>query len=108
MKTRNNPYSASFSADEIENMPQTTTVFNQEALDFHKHTWVQEGYELIDTCAHCPRYGIPIPFGKMLVKGENGYELIDELRPELDTKRASKALQAKEAKKAEDEAKKTK
>lgn len=99
---RYNGDGSSWTPEEVAELPSTETVFTPVKMEFDNHIWTQEGYEIIDGCATCPRYGVPIPAGTMLVKGEDGlYALIDETRPELDDKRASKELADKEAKKAE-------
>lgn len=65
--------------EEIEALPATDTVFEAPKMKFSDHTWVQEGYQIIDTCPACPRYGVPIPYGQMLIKDEKGYRLVDEI-----------------------------
>lgn len=73
--------------EEVATLPSTETVFDVPKIDFSNHIWEQQGYELIDNCAGCPRYGVPIPYGMMLTKENGVYKLIDETRPELDHKR---------------------
>ena len=63
-----------------ENIPQTQQVFNPPRLNFQGHTWIQQGYEIIDSCPSCPRQGVPIPSGKMLIRERGEYKLIDEAR----------------------------
>lgn len=71
-----------FDMNDIQTWPQTTAVFNAPRLDFNKHEWIQQGYEVIDNCRSgmCVKVGIPIPFGKMLVKKGGRYELVNEMR----------------------------
>lgn len=64
--------------EKVENWPQTEQVFELPKVDFQKHKWVQKGYEIIDSCDGCLRQGIPIPYGKMLVKEGGKYKIIDE------------------------------
>lgn len=73
------PHSTSYTKEELAALPQTTMVFKQPEMVFDQHTWVQQGYFVIDMCAGCPRRGIPIPAGKTLVKEGGKYKLIDEL-----------------------------
>lgn len=66
--------------------PQTDTVFIPPDLDLNGHKWLQQGYDIIDQCATCPRYGIAVP-GMLLVLEKGRYKLVDESRPELAEKR---------------------
>ena len=76
--------SEGYSEDEIENLPQTDTVFDRPKLEFDHHEWVQEGYMVRDVCnpggISCENVGIPIPSGKLLVKTDGRYDLVDERR----------------------------
>lgn len=65
--------------EDTSSWPQTTQVFDKPSIDFQKHEWVQQGYEIIDSCPTCPRQGISIPYGKMLVRAEGKYKLVDEI-----------------------------
>lgn len=64
---------------EVKDWPKTEQVFELPNIDFQKHQWIQEGYFLIDSCGPCPRQGVPIPYGKVLVREEGKYNLIDEV-----------------------------
>jgi hypothetical protein len=66
-----------YSDEELEALPQTTTVFDVPQLKIDDHIWVQQGNHIIEQC-HDHR-GIPIPAGTMLVKGLEGYKLVDEV-----------------------------
>lgn len=72
-------YKPTYHEIDDENLPQTTQIFDAPEFEFNKHHWVQQGYELIDMCPNCPRQGVPIPFGKMLVKEKGVYKLVDEV-----------------------------
>jgi hypothetical protein len=65
---------------DVNNWPRTEQVFNAPKLDFDNHQWIQMGYEIIDNCPNCPKQGIAIPSGKMLVKKDGRYDIIDEPR----------------------------
>lgn len=73
-----------YTPEELAVMPQTTTVFNRPALQFDSHEWQQQGYMVQDVCspstADCHTVGIPIPSGKMLIKKDGGYDLVNEQR----------------------------
>lgn len=73
-----------YTEEEVAAMPQTTTVFDRPALEFDRHDWVQQGYMLTDNCSPkstaCEPVGIPIPSGKLLVRKDGHYDLIDESR----------------------------
>lgn len=64
---------------ELETLPQTETIFDQPALDFNSHTWVQQGYTIVDTCGTHPSQGIAIPSGMLLTRKDGVYSLVDEL-----------------------------
>lgn len=64
---------------DTSNWPKTEQVFDLPKLDFQNHQWVQRGYEIIDSCQNCPKQGIPIPVGKMLVRKDGRYDIIDEM-----------------------------
>lgn len=74
----------SFTEDELAALPSTSTVFDRPALEFDTHSWLQEGYIVRDVCspatAACEPVGIPIPSGKLLVKQDGRYDLVDEVR----------------------------
>jgi hypothetical protein len=74
----------SFTEEELAALPSTSTVFNQPSLDVDSHDWVQQGYMITDTCSPktsaCQPVGIPIPSGKLLIKKDGRYDLIDETR----------------------------
>lgn len=72
------PDLTTYTPEELEVLPQTTTVFDQPLLDFDKHTWVQQGYMIYDKCGTCMEQGIPIPSGKTLIKTGGHYDLVDE------------------------------
>lgn len=65
-------------------LPQTSTVFDRPALEFDSHDWQQQGYTLHDMCsprtAACQEIGVPIPSGKLLVRKDGKYDLVDEQR----------------------------
>lgn len=65
-------------------LPQTQTVFDRPALEFDAHEWQQQGYTLHDVCSPrttaCQEVGLSIPSGKLLVKKDGHYDLIDEVR----------------------------
>lgn len=65
---------------DVSKWPQTSQVFDAPTLDFSGHQWIQRGYELIDSCPACPKQGIPIPAGKMLIREDGKYSIVDELR----------------------------
>lgn len=74
----------SYTEEEINQLPQTDTVFDVPALVMNEHNWRQEGYMIHDVCdpstGACQSMGIPIQSGKMLVKDKKkGYELVDEV-----------------------------
>jgi hypothetical protein len=69
----------SYTDTELEALPQTDTVFDQPAMDFNAHKWIQNGYTLEDRCGTHPSMGVTIPIGKMLVTEEGRYKLVDEL-----------------------------
>lgn len=62
---------------DIDNLPQTETVFDQPKLAIDDHTWLQQGGYIIEQCHN--GLGIPIPSGSMLVKEEGRYKLVDEI-----------------------------
>ena len=66
----------------IEDIPQTTQVFDRPAMVFDQHEWRQEGYFITDVCSparpDCHNVGIPIPSGKTLVKTGGRYDLVPE------------------------------
>lgn len=74
----------SYSEEELSTLPQTSTVFNRPSLEFDSHEWIQQGYMLTDNCqpstASCEAVGIPIPSGKLLIKKDGRYDIIDEQR----------------------------
>jgi hypothetical protein len=74
----------SFSEEELNSLPQTATIFDKPALQFDTHTWQQEGYMLRDVCnpanSSCEPVGIPIPSGKLLIRKDGSYDLVDEKR----------------------------
>lgn len=68
-----------YSDDELQALPQTSTVLDVPNLVIDDHIWIQQGYHIIEQC-HDHR-GIPIPNGKMLIKKADGrYDLVDETR----------------------------
>ena len=71
-----------YTEEELATLPQTENVFDKPAVVFDDHTWVQMGYMLHDHCtprtAACQEQGIPIPSGKVLVRRNRRYTLIDE------------------------------
>jgi len=72
-----------YTPEELEALPQTETIFNQPALEFDNHVWVQVGYTIEDHCpTGCVSQGIPIKSGTMLIKDkETGkYSIVDEVR----------------------------
>lgn len=74
----------SFTKEELDALPQTDTVFDRPYLEFDSHEWLQEGYTVRDNCnpggPSCESVGIPIPSGKLLVKKNGRYDLVDERR----------------------------
>jgi hypothetical protein len=74
----------SFTEEELAALPSTSTIFDRPTLEFDSHDWVQQGYTLTDTCnphtSACEPAGIPIPSGKLLIKKDGRYDLIDEKR----------------------------
>ena len=79
MKKTTKPDPNNWTNEELATIPQTDQVFEKPHMKLNDHTWIQEGYTIIDTCPACPRYGIPIPQGHMLVKDEKGYRLVNEI-----------------------------
>lgn len=73
---------ATWTEEEIARLPQTQQVFDRPQMRFDQHTWQQEGYYLTDICnphtADCHNVGIPIPTGKLLIKKNGRYDLVDE------------------------------
>lgn len=67
-----------YTEDELQALPQTTTVLNPPRLVIDEHEWLQQGYVIIDQC--CDGQAIAIPSGKMLVKTDGRYDLVDESR----------------------------
>ena len=65
-----------YSDEELQDLPQTTTVLNTPSLNMQSHTWLQSGNKLIDQC--CDGREVTIPYGKMLIKQDGFYDLIDE------------------------------
>jgi hypothetical protein len=65
-------------------LPQTATVFDRPALAFDSHEWQQQGYMVTDICqprtSACEPVGIPIPSGKLLIRKDGRYDLVDEVR----------------------------
>lgn len=74
----------SYSEEELSTLPQTSTVFDRPSLHFDSHSWTQQGYMVTDTCnprtPNCEAVGIPIPSGKLLIKKDGRYDLVDEQR----------------------------
>lgn len=74
----------SYTNEELNSLPQTTTTFDRPALQFDQHEWLQEGYMIRDVCnpsnSACEPVGIPIGNAKMLVKTNGRYGIIDEKR----------------------------
>lgn len=62
-----------------ETWPQTTQVFETSPVNFGDHVWIQQGYQIIDSCPGCIPQGVPIPVGQMLIKEKGEYRLVDEL-----------------------------
>ena len=71
-----------YTEEQVANLPQTDKVFDRPAIEFDNHEWRQEGYMITDVCspsrADCQNVGIPIPTGKMLVKTNGRYDIVDE------------------------------
>lgn len=67
-----------------DQLPQTTQVFDAPKMEADAHDWQQQGYHIIDACNpqrhDCHSGGIPIGFGKMLVKKDGRYDIVDETR----------------------------
>lgn len=74
----------SFTEEELAALPSTSTVFDRPTLEFDQHEWQQQGYMLTDVCSphnsSCEPVGIPIPSGKLLIRKDGHYDLIDETR----------------------------
>jgi hypothetical protein len=62
---------------DIDSLPQTETVFDQQPLTIDEHTWLQQGSFIIEQCHD--GLGLPIPAGQMLTKQGGHYTLVDEL-----------------------------
>ena len=81
---RNDPHSTKYTEEEIAALPQTPQVFEPVELVINHHDWQQEGYMITDVCSpsrpDCQNVGIPIPSGKLLIKKEGKYDLVDERR----------------------------
>lgn len=73
-----------YTEEELATLPQTTQVFDRPPLEFDNHQWQQEGYFISDICnpkgVNCQVAGIPIGNGKMLVKEDGRYSIVDEGR----------------------------
>lgn len=63
---------------DTDQLPQLETVFDQPRLVIDEHEWIQQGYHIIEQCHD--HKGIPIPVGKLLIKHDGRYELVDESR----------------------------
>lgn len=63
---------------DTDQLPQIEAVFDQPKLEIDKHEWIQQNYVIIDQC--CSHQAIAIPDGKLLVKKDGRYDLIDESR----------------------------
>lgn len=65
-------------------LPQTSTVFDRPKLEIDQHDFQQQGYMITDVCspktAACEPVGIPIPSGKLLIRKDGHYDLVDERR----------------------------
>lgn len=74
----------SYTEEELDTLPQTQMVFDRPTLEFDKHDWLQQGYIVTDNCkphtSACEAVGIPIPSGKLLIKKDGRYDLVDEQR----------------------------
>jgi hypothetical protein len=68
----------SYTEEELQALPQTSTVLDTPKLEVDKHQWLQQGYVIIDQC--CDGQAIAIPSGKVLVKKDGRYDLVDESR----------------------------
>lgn len=72
-----------YTEEELNALPQTSAVFDKPKLVVNEHEWVQRGYMIEDVCnpskATCEHVGIPIPFGRLLIKTKGGYDLVDEV-----------------------------
>lgn len=79
------PNSTEYTPDELAALPQTTQVFEAPKLKIKDHEWLQRGQMIEDNCnpqrMDCVNAGIPIPFGKMLVKVKGAYDLVPEPTP---------------------------
>lgn len=64
--------------EELQTLPQTTTVMNPPRLVIDEHEWLQQGYTIIDQC--CDGQAIAIPSGTMLIKKDGRYDLVSESR----------------------------
>lgn len=75
-------HSTSYTPEQLENLPQTTKIFDRPEMTFDDHDWQQQGYMITDICspkrADCHNVGIPIPSGKMLVKRNGKYDIVPE------------------------------
>ena len=73
---------SSYTEEELATLPQTENVFETPPVVFDEHKWIQMGYMLHDHCqprtSACQEQGIPIPSGKVLVRRNRTYTLIDE------------------------------
>lgn len=69
--------SDTYTEEELDNLPQTETIFETPQLDFDKHVWIQEGYQAMDQC--CGHPPVSLPSGKLLIKENGRYRLVDEL-----------------------------
>jgi hypothetical protein len=67
-----------------DELPQTEQVFDAPELVINQHEWIQQGYYITDVCSpkklDCYTGGIPIPYGKMLIRKDGRYDLTDESR----------------------------
>ncbi len=74
---------ATYTEEEINKLPQTNQVFEAPELVVSEHEWRQQGYMITDICnpskPTCQHVGIPIPSGKLLIKKNGGYDLVDEM-----------------------------
>jgi len=77
------PYSSTYTEEELASLPQTPHVFDAPELVGNDHEWVQEGYFITDACdpktPGCHAGGLPIGGGNLLIKEKGVYRIVDEL-----------------------------
>lgn len=83
MSATNGPFDpASYDPAELGELPSTTMVFDKPQINLDDHQLRQEGYMVVDECPSHPVTSFGIPSGKMLIRKEGRYSLVDELTKE--------------------------